>query len=1014
MRPALLIAAILIGSATTAHAGPPINFDDAALRAVKFVDKNEGWAVGDQGAIWHTIDSGKTWERQPTGSRASLRAVQFLTPYTGFAAGRVELPNGAGSAGVVLATVDGGGTWRELSTSLMPGLNAVQFFDENRGIVVGDGSDVFPSGAFRTDDGGKSWVPLKGPRALTWLGLDCTSFDSGLIYGQDRVVVLWNGSIVEPAGLPTLPPDCRVAARIGDRAIAIGCGAGGPELIDLQLQRNPAGNAKTPDQSAARTQAASISSVNFVGEHVWTVGRPGTLIWHSLDSGKTWEAQKTDSFLPFHALHMLDDKIGWAVGELGTIIGTTDGGKTWTTLKTGGQRAAVLFTHARSEAVPLGATALLGGEDGYLATVVAPGISSRLSAVMRSIGGAAGETGGIEAWPDYMAERPTNGGPELLTLPRDQALLGRLVLAIRTWRPEIIVTDRLATDAPLCDQVMLLHTKEAFVLAADPKAFPEQIEKLGLAIHAAKKLYAIAPPGEKTSVTLDLTGFQPALGEAVKDSLESVAGALGTGANIPDRERFQLIAHRLPGAEKHTTLMQGIELAPGGTARRKKTIRPETDAISTADLAKNAALRRQLEAMLANTEAVGGRDKALAQIAGAIVAMPDAVAARTGVALGFRLVRDGQWTSARELFALVAERYPAEPASIEAVRWLLRYHASGEVRRRIELGQQPIFQQAAFAPAVVPAAGGPTTPQNGIQTAAYIEPLAAPPAYRFSSADAFRQWNQACVDLEPKLAAFGAGYALDPANNLCLVAARRHLGLTGHITRQLGGIIPTGDLAGGWPARLADELRLDTGHLPQTTPLVDCSSTPKKPFLDGKLDDECWKTATPLTVKSADHSAAAKGYTTTTRFVRDDQFLYVAVECGHPEGKQVPKAEQRARDADLVGHDRVELLLDLDRDYQTYYRLRVDHRGCVAEDCWGDIAWNPKWFVAVDSTKTGWTAELAIPLAELTGDGAPAGHVWAMNVVRVVPSVGVDSWGGPSGAAPRPTSMGLLRFAAAK
>ena len=70
----------------------------------------------------------------------------------------------------------------------------------------------------------------------------------------------------------------------------------------------------------------------------------------------------------------------------------------------------------------------------------------------------------------------------------------------------------------------------------------------------------------------------------------------------------------------------------------------------------------------------------------------------------------------------------------------------------------------------------------------------------------------------------------------------------------------------------------------------------------------------------------------------------------------------------MTGHDRVDILLDLDRDYQTYYRFQVDHRGCLAEDCWGDKTWNPKYFVGFDATDTGWTAEIAIPFIELTGD----------------------------------------------
>ena len=65
----------------------------------------------------------------------------------------------------------------------------------------------------------------------------------------------------------------------------------------------------------------------------------------------------------------------------------------------------------------------------------------------------------------------------------------------------------------------------------------------------------------------------------------------------------------------------------------------------------------------------------------------------------------------------------------------------------------------------------------------------------------------------------------------------------------------------------------------------------------------------------------------------------------------------------MTGRDRVDILLDLDRDYQTYYRFQIDHRGCLAEDCWGDKTWNPKYFAAFHSTDTGWTAEIAIPLA---------------------------------------------------
>src|SRR5258708_16827283 len=108
---------------------------------------------------------------------------------------------------------------------------------------------------------------------------------------------------------------------------------------------------------------------------------------------------------------------------------------------------------------------------------------------------------------------------------------------------------------------------------------------------------------------------------------------------------------------------------------------------------------------------------------------------------------------------------------------------------------------------------------------------------------------------------------------------------------------------------------------------------------------------------------------------------------------------------DLHAFDRVSILLDLDRDYQTYFHLQIDQRGCLAEDCWGDPKWDPKWFVAIDSDETGWTAEAAIPMAELTGDIPQPGNVWAANVTRIVPGHGVQAWSTPADWKPRPEGM---------
>src|SRR5437588_11773408 len=121
---AFVFSVAIVSSTTAADLR---NFDDAALHAVQFVDENEGWTVGDEGVVWHTIDGGQNWERQPTGVRASLRSVHFLNPYIGWIAGREERPHGEGSAGVLLFTGDGGMKWQRSASNDLTGLNRVRF-----------------------------------------------------------------------------------------------------------------------------------------------------------------------------------------------------------------------------------------------------------------------------------------------------------------------------------------------------------------------------------------------------------------------------------------------------------------------------------------------------------------------------------------------------------------------------------------------------------------------------------------------------------------------------------------------------------------------------------------------------------------------------------------------------------------------------------------------------------------------------------------------------------------------
>jgi hypothetical protein len=283
----------------------------------------------------------------------------------------------------------------------------------------------------------------------------------------------------------------------------------------------------------------------------------------------------------------------------------------------------------------------------------------------------------------------------------------------------------------------------------------------------------------------------------------------------------------------------------------------------------------------------------------------------------------------------------------------------------------------------------------------------------FSSPNQARQWYQSSLDLESRLAAFGPLAAEDPALQFCLQAARRHTGASDEAQKWYDSFARR-QPPGPWRNAAAAESWLIHRNGASPRPVLQCRLTETRPMLDGKLDDACWQGAAQERLQSAAGDTGAQ-YPTTVRMTFDKDFLYLAVRCQHPTGKAVPPAENRQRDADLRGHDRISLLLDVDRDYNTCYHLQIDQRGCVCEDCWGDRDWNPRWFVAVHGEPDGWIAEAAIPLTTLTGDAVAPGKAWACNVVRVVPGLGVQALSLPAEVpevALRPEGMGLLLFAA--
>ncbi len=139
----------------TPEGGPVI---PPAINDLQFVSPTHGWAAtgslenGEEDALFHTTDGGRTWARQPATGGQFLRAVHFVSATRGFAVGMTvdavtELPGPS----KLLETSDGGASWK-IALVAERSFFDITFVDANRGWAVGDRAAVYA-----TTDGGATW-----------------------------------------------------------------------------------------------------------------------------------------------------------------------------------------------------------------------------------------------------------------------------------------------------------------------------------------------------------------------------------------------------------------------------------------------------------------------------------------------------------------------------------------------------------------------------------------------------------------------------------------------------------------------------------------------------------------------------------------------------------------------------------------------------------------------------------------------------------------------------------------
>lgn len=1009
MHPARLVGLVAVlvltlPRSSRAQDGPALA--DAALRCVWMVDAREGWAVGDDGVILHTTDGWESCDRQTTHVRASLRGVHFVDPYIGYAVGLEVLPFGRGTAGVVLGTTDGGATWNKLVNRDLPGLSAVCFADADVGFAFGDTTGGNASGVFMTVNRGKSWTTA--PALTATSGWGCGSLYQGtpLFAGTGQVGTIEKDQVfVLPTKLPPQVAMLSMAAKdhdiwaVGTRAtVLVSRKTGGKSWEPVKLPM--------PDHLMA---SLDFNSVCCQGDHVWIAGRPGSVVFHSWDRGQSWEAQRTGQAFPLQSMCFADEKTGWAVGECGTILQTKDGGRSWAVRRRGGHRSAVMFVTAQAprhqanlaHQLPLGTMAVVGGDQGYLTTALQVMHRpdeyrmdcDRLRQAVRTVGGSSAEVLTPFVVADYQETMPKERLAQLLETNR---LVEQFVLALRIWRPSVVVVDEPEAFDPIT-RLVREALDQACESSGNASNYPDHFTKFDLQPWRPARLFVkgrvrtkVGLQDPDTVVDLDLP--RPVLFAAANDFanlarpliLDRFPAALS-------REEYTLRRSWGESANVTTDLMAGLTLGHGGQARREK--------VDVEDFKYQlllAATKQQWD----NTQTARMKVSDPAEETHFFTNLEKSLVGLAPMTIGDRIYAkatefadQGQWTMARECHLMLLDLMPTHRLAPESCRFLLTTMGSSEARRRVELGQVKTMAQYSIR------SGFTLTDREGKINLDQKDHNSVVQRRRTE----LRRWNEGAVAAGEIYSALEPLGFPDPALQFCLQAARRAEGGEGNrlwpIEHQLR------QPPGSWYDVAATELWLSQpiGAAPRPVLHARRVATPSKRV--GRLDEAVWKEipATRFRV------AAGQAATTEVRMAYDDQYLYLAVNCQSATAAQAP-VKNRQRDEDLSSYDRISLMLDLDRDYTSYFHFEFDQRGCLTEDCSGDKTWNPKWFVEVQPTKNGWSAEVAIPLVELTGKASLTGEVWACNVSRITPGVGIQAASLPAGVKPRCEGMGLLKF----
>ena len=332
------------------------NYSGAYLADLSFPTANIGFALGSDGGILKTTDSGQTWQTLQTKVTDNLWRIQMFDANTGWALAKngamIKTINGGDSwfrqslpgnysfasdlafvntnAGwivrnsVIYRTTDGGANWSVQNSSNTNTLNAIHALDENKAWAVGNNGT-----ALKTTDGGNTWTSVNVGTANSLNDVYFTDATHGWMAGVNNTIRRTNDGGNTWVSANPASSSSNYFYRIQFIDDATGWANSGSLFF------------KTTDGGATWTQlprldpSVGTSSSRFVmlSQNDGVFVGAGGIIARTTDGAISWQHTGGIPKNYTEDIYFVNNTDGFAIGDGQVLLKTNDGGKNWTSRK---------------------------------------------------------------------------------------------------------------------------------------------------------------------------------------------------------------------------------------------------------------------------------------------------------------------------------------------------------------------------------------------------------------------------------------------------------------------------------------------------------------------------------------------------------------------------------------------------------------------------------------------------------------------------------------------------------